>query len=34
MLGHPYPQDEQISKLSLDLHLEQDFKEILRVLHC
>ena len=34
MLGHPHPQDEQISKLSLDLHLEQDFKEILRVLHC
>ena len=28
------PQDEQISKLSPDLHLEQHLKEILRVLHC
>ena len=27
------PQDEQISKLSLDLHLQQNLKEILRVLH-
>ena len=27
------PQDEQISKLSLDLHLEQNLKEILMVLH-
>ena len=27
------PQDEQFSKLSLDLHFEQDLKEILRVLH-
>ena len=27
------PQDEQFLKLSLDLHLEQYLKEILRVLH-
>ena len=27
------PQHEQFSKLSLDLHFEQDLKEILRVLH-
>ena len=27
------PQDEKISKLSLDLHLEEHLKEILRVLH-
>ena len=27
------PQDEQISKLSLDLNLEQHLKEILGVLH-
>ena len=28
------PKDEQISKLSLELHLEQNLKEILWVLHC